>query len=373
MKISKHIITFILIILLFSCQTKKISEKLIISATLNGFDDNTSVKLIDANSNKTIDSTILENNHFILSKKIENEPKTLFLVIGKQTIELFVGNENIKINGTKSDFPDKLKITGSENQKMKMLLDNKLLSLNNRRMELLKKMFQLRNENKWNDKLQKQYWGENGLISNVDKQIDSITKNFILNNVNTDFSLTQLIINKSIYSKSEVREVLSKLNEKYKNSKYNEVLSLYVNSAILKEGSKFADFKGENKNGEIISFSSLLNNDFILLDFSSPHCSWCKKAFPSIKKISELENVSVVTMWVNCGEKDWKEYYKSNNINWEMLWDKKGKFGNAYTKYDIYGTPTYFLINRNGIIVRIWKGYDENIEKEVENIIKNAV
>ena len=373
MKIKKHIFIVTFLITLFSCHTEKVSEKLVISATLNGFSDSVSVKLIDGNTNKIIDSTKIENNKFILSKKIENEPKTLFLVIGEQAIELFVGNENIEISGKKSDFPDKLKITGSENQKMKMLLDTKLFSLNNKRMELLKKMFQLRNENKWNDKLQKQYWGENGLISNVDKQIDSITKNFILNNINNDFSLTQLIINKSIYSKSEIRKWLNKLNKKYKNSKYYEVLSLYVKSAILKEGSKFLDFKGENIKGEIISFSSLLSNEFTLLEFSSPHCSWCKKAFPMIKGISELENVSVVTMWVNCSEKDWKKYYKSNKINWEILWDKKGKFSNAYTKYDIYGTPTYFLINRNGIIVKIWKGYDENIEKEVENIIKNAV
>ena len=373
MKITKYIFTLTLLLILSSCQENKTVKKLTISATLNGFNDNTNVKLIDGNTNKVIDSTKIIQNQFSFSKRIENAPKTLFIVIEQQVIELFIGNENIKIMGEKKNFPDKLTITGSKNQDMKILLEKKLNPLNTKRMEYLKKMFQLRNENNWNDNLQKKYWGEDGLITNIDKKTDSITKSFVFNHINTDFALNYLITDKPNFSKNEIKELVKKLNNKYKSSKYAKVLNLYINNTTLQEGNSFVDFKGKNQKGQIIKFSSLLNANFTLLEFSSPHCSWCKKSLPMIKNISKMDKVSIVTMWVNSGENDWKEYCKSNDIKWKTLWDSQGKYGNAYTRYNIYGTPTYFLINKKGIIIKIWKGYDVNIEKEVRDIIKNDV
>lgn len=362
----------------FSCSKannnkKKKIDTLNISAAISGYKENSKVKLIDASSQKIIDSTIISNNRFRITKKIENEPKMLLLQIENNVLFLFVGNENIQIKGNKEGFSKNIKITGSENQIVKDKLDSLLFPYNKKRNEYLQKMFELRNKNKWSDKLQTEYWGKNGLITTIDNKIDSLSKIFYKDNINTNYVLYELVLNKSLYSKNELKKLLNKLDDKFTNNKYVKVLKSYVKYPTIEEGKSFVDFKAINNKNDTIKISNLIRkNDYNLLEFSSIYCSWCKKALPTIKRISNIDNVNVITFYVD-NSKDWINYSKKNGINWTKLWDKNGRLSEAYTKYNIYATPTYFLINKNGKIVKIWNGYNQNLENEILKIIKKAV
>lgn len=376
MKKSIFLLTAISSIFFSGCQ--KQNEGFTIQANLKGFPENSHVIISDGSTGKVLDSTKLTNNQFVSNGLLSNPPSNISILINSENNEtaytfIFIGNETITVSGTKNDFPDALKITGSEFQKFKTALDKKIGPLNKERDEKLQTMFALRQEGKWNDSLQNAYWSEeNGMITQIDNQTNEITKNFIQENINSDYALSQLITYKTDFSKDFIKKQLAELDSNFKNSEYAKVLRTYLENEPLNKGDKFYDFKAENQNGERVSFSNFFQKDkYVLLEFYSPYCSWCIKALPEIKKLSnqKSETLEVVTVNVDKNKEDWLKKYKSNGITWSSLYDKNGRYSDVYTKYQVFATPTYYLFDKNGKLVEKWDGYNDDLIDEISKRI----
>lgn len=375
----KNLFLIILSTLLILASCKHQKDSFIINANFKGFSENSKVILSDANTGKILDSTKLIGNHFISTGFISEAPSSISIVINSEDNKsvytlIYIGNETVEISGHKNDFPDALKVSGSKFQEFKTKLDKEINPLNKKRDQKLQKMFALRQKGKWNDSLQKAYWSkEDGIITKIDSKTSQITKKFIEDNINSDYALSQLITYKTDFSKNFIEKQITKLNSDFKKSEYAKVLKTYLKNEPLSIGAKFYDFLGENQNGKQIKFSSYFNDKYVLLEFYSLYCSWCVKALPEIKNLikQEAENLEVVTINVDKDKEDWLKNYKKNNITWTSIYTENGRYSDAYTKYSVFITPTYYLFDKSGNLIEKWDGYSENLIAQIREKINN--
>ena len=315
----------------------------------------------------------------MLKGNLEEPPNNLVLSVvpdkGKfgTYSTIFIGNEKISVEADSTDFQFDLKLKGSSFHEFKSRFDARVNPLEKKRNQRLQEMFSIRQEGKWNDSLQTAFWGENGLITELDEQTLMETKDFIEQNTDSYYALYQLVLNKTVLPRTFINEQINKLSDDLKGTKYVRVLKAYQQNGPLEKNNRFYDFSAENQLGGTVKFSDFFNKkDYVLLEFYSPYCSWCTKALPEIKKLeeSERDRLEVITFSVDRNKEDWLEDYRSKGKNWTSLWSAEGRYGDAFTKYGIYGTPTYFLFNEEGTLLNKWRGYDETTIDQIRSLIK---
>lgn len=365
------LLSIIFLALVVSCSTSQEKDALITGYTLN-YPDKTRVKLVDMSSNLTIDSSVIMQNKFRLSNVVHGdiEPDHKIIRIGEpdkpKDIVIFSGHENIEIKETiEGSFIE----VGSKHNQYKKQLDEKLKELNTSRRTHLNTMFSLRNEGKWNDSLQNIYWGKNGLISNIDKEISKVEKKFIADNPGSYYSAYILNVYKTEYPPEVTEELYEKLDSKIKASKYGKSIKTYLDNAEIAVGEKFIDFEANDVKGNSKLFSSFFKRKYVLLGFSTTHCRVCLQSVPSLQNLrSSLgDSLEIVSFYV---DQDRNGFERHSAIKeWETLWDGKGRFSDTYVKYRVFATPTFYLFNNDGVLLKKWDGLTSDFEKEVNQLI----
>lgn len=359
--------------LLISCSATKERDALITGYTLNSA-DKTKVRLIDMSTNLATDSSVIVHNKFQLNNVLGAiEPDHKIVRIGEHDqshdIVVFSGRENIEVKETiEGSFIE----TGSEHNLYKKQLDEKLKGLNASRSAHLKAMFALRSEGKWNDSLQNIYWGNKGLIKNIDKEISTIEKMFIADNPDAYYSAYILNVYKTEYSPEEVEALYEKLGKKIKDSKYGKSIKTHLENAAIAVGEKFIDFEAKDAKGDSRLFSSFFKGKYVLLDFSTPYCTWCLQSIPSLQNLrsSMGDSLEIVSFYVDQDRNGHEKHLTIRDKSWETLWDGKGRFSDTYVKYRVYATPTFYLFDNSGILLKKWDGLTNDFEKEVNQLIK---
>lgn len=361
--------TLLLLFILVSISCKEKQNGFEISAKIDGLSENAKVILSESISQKILDSAFVKNNKFSFKGNLEKSPIELSIVILPTEINgqvkstsIFMGNENVEITAMAKDFSSTINIKGSEFNKLKDDLAQKSKVANDEYDRNFEKMISIRQNGNWNDSLQNAYWGKDGIFDRIDKQLLQIRKGFVEANLNTHFGVRQLYRMREDLNKEYLTNQFNKVSPELKETEYAKSLEVYLSSQPMKENDKFQNFKAENQNGETVEFADYFDdNKYVLLEFYSPHCPWCKMALPEIKELAKnkADSLKVVTFYVDKSKEDWKKTNEQNNLTWESLWDKDGRYSETYTKYRIQGTPTYYLFDKQGKIVTKLTGFDK--------------
>ena len=98
-------------------------------------------------------------------------------------------------------------------------------------------------------------------------------------------------------------------------------------------------------------FASLhdIDSKYTILYFWEPNCGHCKTVTPKIWDIYQdysRDQLEVFAVYTQVDQEEWLEYINDKGFDWINVWDPQHT-SNFRNKYDIYSTPTIYLINEN--------------------------
>ncbi|MCX6286740.1 MAG: thioredoxin-like domain-containing protein [Bacteroidetes bacterium] len=113
-------------------------------------------------------------------------------------------------------------------------------------------------------------------------------------------------------------------------------------------GIEVPDLKG-NK----VSLLSL-KTDYTLLVFWSSQCPHCTEMMPKLKvwyEKQKTKRLEVMAVSLDTSRNEWSSFVKKEKLNWINVSELKGYFGKAEDEYNVYATPTMYLIDRGKMII----------------------
>jgi cytochrome c-type biogenesis protein len=104
----------------------------------------------------------------------------------------------------------------------------------------------------------------------------------------------------------------------------------------------------------------------VFLDFWATWCPPCRQSIPVVKQLHKISSdlKSVVILGINTGENEStvKQFVKDNGIKYTVLYANREVLKN----YKINAIPSFFIIDKNGNIVKKDVGFTPSFEKEWE-------
>lgn len=187
---------------------------------------------------------------------------------------------------------------------------------------------------------------------------------------NPDFEIYYKWILKKIYSifsngenvNNYITEIYSKnLTTENCVRKYGESMSTLQSNIeeqrLFPIGKRFPNFDFEDNLGRKYDLYKYLqeNPNPTLLVFYAPDCSHCEIEMPDVaKRMDELlkktgKKVNLIAAMYSGEVNEWKSFISQSHLeNWENIKSQTGKI-EIYTTIRILGTPTYLILNKNGI------------------------
>ncbi len=149
---------------------------------------------------------------------------------------------------------------------------------------------------------------------------------------------------------------------KFKAILFFFLFTLFVRGAFV-YADKAPDFTLQNTNGEAVSLSDY-KGKVVFLDFWTSWCPPCRASIPAIKELHKnmSDNPDVEVIGINNGEneKTVVDFMKKMGMDYPNLYGT-----NAVAKsYDVSGIPAFFIIDKEGNIVKKYMGYKNGLEKE---------
>jgi len=140
------------------------------------------------------------------------------------------------------------------------------------------------------------------------------------------------------------------------------------------EGKAAPAFSMKSTDGKTVTNASL-KGKVVLLDFWATWCGPCKKASPTMESLHKSLNAKGLTViGVNvledtAGAGPAKKYKADHKYSFMFTYDADA----VATKMKISGIPQFVLINRKGVIVDSWEGFDDKIKADMEAKVKAEV
>lgn len=109
------------------------------------------------------------------------------------------------------------------------------------------------------------------------------------------------------------------------------------------------DFEIPDVNKKMVKLSGI-NSEFTLVIFWSTQCSHCTAMMPRLKELFEKQKVKrfeVVAVSIDTSRTAWAGFLKEEKLNWINVSDLKGFGGKSADDFNIYATPTIFLLDRD--------------------------
>ncbi|TMU56519.1 TlpA disulfide reductase family protein [Flagellimonas algicola] len=354
----------LLALLALGCSNKtkiKIDPGYEIHGQLTQFKDSTMLLLDDLVLAKTIDSTLVINNAFSLSGKVD-EPgryvlKTKYDPANPDSFKylfFWIDNSEITIKGNYEDFRY-AKVEGSKLHQLAWEFSSARADLDKKREKIVDS---LRSNVGDRDELRRQ-------MHEIDSITTAMSIQFVSQKPNNLISLELLTFVNNKFSKSELKKIYDGLDEELKQSTNGLALINYISiDKIVEEGDKMVSMTGENLKGETVDLSQVIpQNEYTILDFWAAGCGPCRlqsKQYAELYTKYREQGLEIVSFSLDKNRKTWEAASNEDNITWINMSDLKGTTGKAPMTYGVRGIPNSFLIDKNGIVIAEFFGYDKD-------------
>jgi thioredoxin-related protein len=301
------------------------------------------------NTDCVLDSSFVIGGEFLLKGDLNSQVEHLWLYVEnpcpfKFLTNLYMGNEKIFVSGDVNEEKITLKIKGSLIHDGYSKLEECNKSLRTQRDSIVSVI--INSQKDQNEK--NQMWN---VIKNIDQQIVQRENLFIVENPNSYYSVIKLFQNKTKFSKDSLLKVLNSLSEEITDSKYGKAIRFFCHHPVVKEGGQYYDFSASDLDGNNHKISKI-EDKYKLLVFCKPRCGACGYALEQLGSINQKyqDSLEVVSFFVTGNIESWRSESEKYKCDWLTIGDLKGEFSETVLRYNVKAFPTFFLIDRNGVV-----------------------
>ena len=186
------------------------------------------------------------------------------------------------------------------------------------------------------------------------KAVDIVMAKVSMNPVVHEFILDYLIRG---FEKFKMEKVLVHIADHYMDTDCKsgdetlrqKRMEAYKKMAI---GRQAPEFNIEDVDGRNVDLYDIPNK-YVLLVFWASWCPHCNTLMPELKKWYDerSEDLEVIAFSIDENSTAWKENISNNNYGWINCNDPAGWDGEVATRYNLYATPTMFLLDEERRIV----------------------
>lgn len=338
----------ILVITLISCNSD--NKGFTVTGLTSNLSDSTKIYLRNSSSSKICDSTMIFDNKFHFKGIVDSiESYTIHTKNFQDYKSLWIDNSNITLDASKSNLRIG-KISGSHFQN----LNSKYLELDDYfkfKMDSLNSI--IRNSNKADSiKLSQLQSKKDSIVVERQNAILSFMRN------NPDFYLNPYYLTFLMFTqpKQVTEKMFNAISKSTEESKWSIAISTFVNQSVdLKIGDQAIDFTLPDIKGNHYTLSSF-KNKYVLLEFWASWCGPCRQENPNLLKMyKKYRNEGFEILGISLDEQKslWESTIISDTLIWITVCDLKGNLGEVPITYQVYGIPTNYLIDPQGIIIDI--------------------
>jgi thiol-disulfide isomerase/thioredoxin len=333
---------------LMSVAQTSVQPQLMINGKIAGLPDNSRVYISNPNNAAdTVASAVVLGGTFTLKGKVI-EPSLFeinFEGLSKK-LPLFVGNDNITMNGTVKDF-DHLQVTGSASfndfSHFQEIFTPYLTQLNG-----LAATINARPGISRDDTLMKQYLA-------VLNQLQVAQDAFLQNNKSSYVSPFMLFAFARLSEDVLLLERrFNQLSPQVQNSLYgNSLKQTIAVEKIGAIGTDEIDFTQNDPQGRPISLSSF-KGKYVLVDFWASWCHPCRMENPNVVAVFnkfKAKNFTILSVSLDREKNPWLQAIKDDNLTWTHVSDLKFWNNDVALKYHVQTIPQNFLVDPSGKIV----------------------
>lgn len=140
-------------------------------------------------------------------------------------------------------------------------------------------------------------------------------------------------------------------------------------SLALNIGEQAPDFTLKSMSGENLNLSEQRGN-IIVINFWASWCGPCRIEMPILQEFhDQYQDLGVAVWGVNVEQQNQAgiDYIRELGVDFPIFFDEKNELS---ATYNVEAMPTTVIIDRNGKVRAVFRGYQKGYEKKYAKVIK---
>ena len=302
----------------------------------------------DAGKCVNIDSSSVVTGEIVLNGQIK-DPEMFYLRSGKNLTNIFI--EAGKITFTAHADSINKGITNGSKSQAELDSFNESISLITEQLDTLYNQY--REAAKNDDQVRLEELSE--LIDTKDDERLALTIDYAYANNKSIVSAYLIMTNNYYLELAELDAITSNFDNLIKQTKYVELLLDRINNLYkVSIGSSFTDFTLNDTTGNPIALSSLIGENYLLIDFWASWCGPCRRENPNIVAVYNDYNskgFDIIGVSLDTDKNNWIKAIEKDSLTWSHVSDLQGWNSAAGKLYAVNAIPHSVILNENGTIV----------------------